>query len=281
MSGGGYDRRDDERRGGVGGYERRDDDRRGDYDRRGGGSMGGGFDRRDDERRGFGGGGGGGTSMGSSRFSRDDRSEGYQRRYETASPESRQTAPVKDSLGTKAGGSPTESSPPSSLSKMSIKEELKDTKPAPSPTPPTVETEPKVEPEPELEPKEDPEEMARASAAEAVASGKRGKELKELIMAQEKRTTAGALLEAALADIATPQDMKWVKDDEYGPALTALSSDSTEQQVGMIYAAVGKCHNLGFPKDAKGNGIVQAIFMGMYDNDLCEEDAFLEWKVSI
>ncbi|CAN0554834.1 unnamed protein product, partial [Ectocarpus sp. 12 AP-2014] len=61
--------------------------------------------------------------------------------------------------------------------------------------------------------------------------------------------------------------------------LSALSTgkDSTQQQMGMIYAVVAKCHELGFPKIG-GAAVVQTMFMGMYNDDLCEEEAFIEWK---
>lgn len=299
MGMGGYDRRDDDRRGGMGGgYDRRDDDRRGgmgggydrrEDDRRGG--MGMGYDRRDDDRRGYGGAGGyerrDEGRMGGPKFVRDDRNDGYPRRPDEA-PLDRAAPSVRESLGARTGGSPTAVSPPSSLSKMSIKDEVKDPKPAPTSAAgssaikkpePEPEPEPEQEQEPEQVVKEDPVEVARDSAAEALGTGKRGQELKDFVMAQEKRTTAGALLEAALENIATPQDMNWAGTDEFGAALTALSADNTEEQVGIIYAVVAKCHKLGFPKDEKG-AIVQTIFMGMYNNDLCEEDAFMEWKVS-
>lgn len=310
--GGGFDRRDDDRRGGMGGggFERRDDDRRGGggsgsgFDRRDdGGRMGGGgggFDRQDDRRGGGGGfdrrddGRAGGMGMGSSRFSRDNNDDGgAYRRPGAGSPESRSSPPVRSSdgsagFGGERGGSPSTTSPPlSSLSKMSIKESkgaavasaVKEAAPEPQPEP---EAEPVPEPEPEPEePKEDPAEVARVSAADALASGKRGTELKELVLAQEKRTTAGALLAAALEGTETPQDLKWMGEDEFGSALKALSAkDSTQQQMGMIYAVVGKCHKMGFPKDG-GSAVVQTIFMGMYNDDLCEEEAFLEWKVTV
>ena len=314
--GGGFDRRDDDRRVGMGGggFDRRDDDRRGSggsgggFDRRGddGGRMGGGgrgYERQDDrrgggmggggyDRRDGGMGGGGGMGMGSTRFSRDNDDGGGYRRPGAGSPEARASPPVRPSAGSvsfggRAGGSST--SPPASLSKMSIKESkdgpaVKEAAAAAETKPDKVE--PTPEPEPE-EPKEDPAEVARAAeaaareaAAEALASGKRGKELKEFVMAQEMRPTAGALLAAALEGAATPQDMKWMGKDEFGPALQALSAkDSTQQQMGMIYAVVAKCHEMGFPKE-NGGAVVQTIFMGMYNDDLCEEEAFLEWKVS-
>lgn len=290
--GGGFERRDDDRRGtvgGGGGFDRRDDDRRG------GMGMGGGFerrdegrfDRRDEERRSSGGGSGGGIG-GISRFSRDERSEGYQRRSSASSPEQPPAPPVRDSVN-----KPTVP-PPSSVSKVSITDSKKSetmsssipaeaeaaAAAAPEPAPePEVEAVPEREPEPEPEPKEDPEEVARASAAEAMATGKRGKDLKEFVLAQERKTTAGALLKAALIGNTTPEDMKWAAKDEFGAALTALSEGSTEQQIGIIYAVVAKCHEMGFPKVGT-QAVVQAIFMGMYNADICEEDAFVEWKVS-
>lgn len=225
--------------------------------------------------------------MGSSRFSRDDDggggAGGYQRRPAGGSPEVRPAPPSR-----LFGGGANSASPPSSLSKMSMKESEEATTSAAAPEvaaapQPEPEAEPTPEPEPEVveePPKEDPEEVARLSAIEALASGKRGKDLKEFVMAQEKRTTAGALLRAALEGNATPQDMKWAGKDEFGPVLTELSGGSTEQQVGIIYAVMGKCHEMGFPKEG-GGAVVQTIFMSMYNSDLCEEEAFIEWKVRV
>lgn len=237
---------------------------------------GGGFDPRDDHR-GRSVGMGPGMGMGASRFSRD-RDE-YQRRPGPGSPLER------PSQG-RFSSSSAESSPPiSSFTRMAIKE-TKEAEPVPEPEPepevkPTQEPEPEAEPEPEPEPEpvEDPEEVARASAEEALATNKRGTELQDFVMSQEKRTTAGALLTAAMKDISTPQDMKWAKQEELGAALVALSEDNTGAQVGIIYAVVAKCHEMGFPKGTNG-AVVQTIFMGMYNCDLCEEEAFIEWKVS-
>lgn len=225
--------------------------------------------------------------MGSSRFSRDSHDDGggggAYRRPGAGSPEARASPLARPSGGGFKGGRDSSTSPTAaSLSKMSIKEPKKEIAAA-APVEPEPEPEPVPEPEPEPEePKEDPVEVARASAAEALASGKRGKDLKEFVMAQEKRTNAGALLAAALEGTASPGDMKWMGKDEFGPALTALSTgkDSTQQQMGMIYAVVAKCHELGFPKIG-GAAVVQTIFMGMYNDDLCEEEAFIEWKVTI
>lgn len=272
--GGGFDRRDDDRRGGMGGggYERRDEGRMGGggYDRRDEGRMGGGaYERRDEGRMG---GGGGGSMGGNSRFSRDERSEGYQRRSDTSSPGDRPAPNVSSSLPSlsKMSISPKKSAPAATGVKAAAAA-------APEPEPePEVEAEP--EPEPEPEPKEDPEEVARASAADAMATCKRGKELKDYVLAQEKKTTAGALLAAALKGNDTPQDMKWAEEDEIGAALTALSAENTAQQISIIYAVVAKCHEMGFPK-VGGQAIVQTIFMAMYNSDMCEEEAFLEWKV--
>lgn len=248
-------------------------------------SAGGrGFDPRDDHR-GRSVGMGPSMGMGPSKFSRD-RDE-YQRRSGPGSPLER------PSPGRFSGGSNDSSPPVSSFSRMAVKE-TKEVEPIPEPEPepepevkptqepetePEAEPEPELEPEPEPEPVEDPEEVARASAEEALATNKRGKELQDFVMAQEKRTTAGALLTAAMKDISTPQDMKWAKQEELGAALVALSEDNTEEQVGIIYAVVAKCHEMGFPKGTNG-AVVQTIFMGMYNCDLCEEEAFIEWKVS-
>ncbi|CAN0170340.1 unnamed protein product, partial [Laminaria digitata] len=279
--GGGFERNNDDRRGGMGGgSDRWDDDRRGSG---GSGGMGGGggydrgmggMDRRDDGR----GGSGGGMPMGGSRFRREDDGGGSQRRNGSGTAEGRPALNIRPAGG---GSSSATSSPPSSLSKMSMKGTNQaapvEAEVAAAPEPePEVEPTPEPEPEPE-EPKEDPVEVARLSAAEALASGKRGGELKEFVMAQEKRTTAGALLAALLEGAKSPQDMKWSEKGEFGPALTALSRGSTEQQMGMIYAAVAKCNEMGFPKEA-GGAVVQSMFMGMYNCDLCEEEAFIEWK---
>ena len=292
--GGGFERNNDDRRGGGmgggmgmgGGNDRWDDDRRGSggsgggYDRGGGGGYDR-TDRRDDGRGlGGGGGGGGGMPMGGSRFRREDEGDS-QRRYGAGSSEGRPALNIRPAGGGSAGAT---SSPPSSLSKMSMKGGNEaapvEAEVAAAPEPePEVEPTPEPEPEPE-EPKEDPVEVARLSAAEALASGKRGVELKEFVMKQEKRTTAGALLTAALEGNDSPQDMKWSEKGEFGPALTELSQGSTQQQMGMIYAVVAKCNAMGFPKVA-GASVVQAMFMGMYNGDLCEEEAFIEWKVGV
>lgn len=220
--------------------------------------------------------------MGGSRFRRED-DGGSQRQYGSGVSEGRPALNIRPAGGGGGGSSGATSSPPSSLSKMSMKGSNQaapaveaEVAAAPEPEP---EVEPTPEPEPE-EPKEDPVEVARLAAAEALASGKRGGELKEFVMAQEKRTTAGALLAAVLEGAESPQDMKWSEKGEFGPALTALSGGSTEKQMEMIYSAVAKCNAMGFPKDA-GVAVVQTLFMGMYNCDLCEEEAFIEWKVGV
>ncbi|CAN0264293.1 unnamed protein product, partial [Phaeothamnion confervicola] len=135
------------------------------------------------------------------------------------------------------------------------------------------------EPEKPAEPKPDPAALAMAAAAEAVASGKRGKELKTLVAGMIPKPTARALLVAALEGCEIIQDANFTKDDALGPALKALAGSSTKEQTGLLYGAQELAHARGFPKyGAKGDNVLQTMFMWLYHGEVCEDEAYEAWK---
>ncbi|CAM9717121.1 unnamed protein product [Chrysoparadoxa australica] len=134
----------------------------------------------------------------------------------------------------------------------------------------------KAEPE---KPKVDMKAVHAAAAKEAVASGKQGTELKEFVLAQDPATSGGALLLAALTSHENAKGGAWADDSQYGLALKALAGSDKMKQLDVLYGAQQYANDQGFPKfEAKNSNLVTALFMFLYHKDVCEEDAYLEWK---
>lgn len=117
-------------------------------------------------------------------------------------------------------------------------------------------------------------------AAAAVASGAKGKDLAkslfEAMKAFDKQEAAAAVMRAVL-EVTAPltKAATWTAPNEYGLVLTVFMQE-TPAAVAALNVLQAAIHGLGFPK-----GLIEAVFHHMYDNDIAEQDAFIEWRDNV
>lgn len=69
----------------------------------------------------------------------------------------------------------------------------------------------------------------------------------------------------------------WAEPSQYGTALLSLVSDSLVKQTEILFGIQRFCYDAKFPR-VNNEGLVQAMFRGMYKFDLAEPEAFDAWK---
>lgn len=69
----------------------------------------------------------------------------------------------------------------------------------------------------------------------------------------------------------------WAEPSQYGTALLSLVSDNLVKQMEILFGIQKFCYDVKFPR-VNNEGLVQAMFRGMYKFDLAEPEAFDAWK---
>lgn len=69
----------------------------------------------------------------------------------------------------------------------------------------------------------------------------------------------------------------WAEPSQYGTALLSLVSDNLAKQMEILFGIQRFCYDVKFPR-VNNEGLVQAMFRGMYKFDLAEPEAFDAWK---
>lgn len=72
-------------------------------------------------------------------------------------------------------------------------------------------------------------------------------------------------------------DCAWAEPSKYGTALLSLVSDNLVKQMEILFGIQRFCYDVKFPR-VNNEGLVQAMFRGMYKFDLAEPEAFDAWK---
>ena len=124
---------------------------------------------------------------------------------------------------------------------------------------------------------------AVAEAFIAQALSKRGKELTKFattFFAEKERTPPASLwIGAFLNSIPTAKTTTtWIAEEELGDVLAkfVLSSDAKTDQMRFLYAIQLFFHSISFPR-----GLIEKVFMALYQNDIVDEDAYMQYKYDV
>jgi len=124
--------------------------------------------------------------------------------------------------------------------------------------------------------------------AEAAAAAKKVEEASSFIAACTERGDALAqkvkemspdlrALTKALISV-KPDSIEWTKKNEYGAALVALHNNDIDKQFQILLGVQDQYHSIGFPKDDKGQGYVQACFKALYLNEIVSDEGQQFWR---
>jgi len=92
--------------------------------------------------------------------------------------------------------------------------------------------------------------------------------------------TLEALVFGILSKLSEPSDRSWMDKESYGLLLADMRSgkESTQREISLLYGVQRFYHDNGFPKNEKGEPIMQSVFFQLYNKDIVEEDGFQEWR---
>ena len=164
--------------------------------------------------------------------------------------------------------------------KLEEEKKLKEEKAAKAQAKAEAEAKAKAEKEAEKEAEKAKDEAARAHAVTALASGKKGEELKTEIAAMAEKPTGAALLANILSGLEDKQSYGWCTMDQYGAALAYLVSDSDKEQFKLINEIVKFCNTIGFPKIEVKSGtraLIEVVFQLLYSLDIVDATGFNLW----
>ena len=126
------------------------------------------------------------------------------------------------------------------------------------------------------------EEQGKVVADEIVKSEKRGKELTKFaatLYAAKCKPTGPIMLSAILyATESAKKTADWTSAEQYGDLLSNLiyPTDPKTHQLQTLYALQRFFHSISFPK-----GLLEKVFMALYQNDILDEDAFIAYKYDV
>lgn len=119
--------------------------------------------------------------------------------------------------------------------------------------------------------------------AEIVPSTKRGPALTAFALGlfdhHGVAPTGTELLTALLPKIEIAKTKaSWADPEEYGELLANLlyTADVKTSQLSALYAIQNFMHSIEFPK-----GLIESVFMALYQNDILDEDAFIAYKYDL
>lgn len=86
------------------------------------------------------------------------------------------------------------------------------------------------------------------------------------------------MLDGVLGQLTKANTPSWTRPEAYGAMLAAVfaKAEAKTLQMAALYRVQAHCHALDFPK-----GLIEAIFMNLYQHDVCEEEAFLAYKYDL
>ena len=135
-----------------------------------------------------------------------------------------------------------------------------------------------------LERKVEVEEVVDAGVTtQLVESGKKGEELvafaKELFAGGAAKPPGSQFLKAVLDKVA-PLDKAcaWSGEDEYGLLLQGLLFQEGEEEVKALFVVQGIVHTMLNSPGEVPKGLLEAVFMALYKEDIVDADAFEAWK---
>ena len=124
------------------------------------------------------------------------------------------------------------------------------------------------------------EEAARVHAATALASGKKGVELRDEIAGMAEKPTGASLLSNILVGLEDKQSYTWVTKEEYGEALAFLVENDDDAQFRLINELVKFYNTIQFPKIEVKSGtraLIEVVFQLLYSLDIIDAPGFNKW----
>jgi predicted nucleic acid-binding Zn-ribbon protein len=124
------------------------------------------------------------------------------------------------------------------------------------------------------------EDEAKVHAVTALATGKKGEDLKNEIAGMDEKPTGAALIANVLAGLDDRQSYGWVAKEEYGEALAFLVAEDAEAQFKLINEVVKFCNDIKFPKIEVKSGtraLIEVIFQLFYKFDIIDASGFNRW----
>jgi len=86
------------------------------------------------------------------------------------------------------------------------------------------------------------------------------------------------LFDLVKAILSSSSSADWTKKADFGALLCALHEDETPAQFDILLGVQSHFADQNFPRDDKGQGLVQAAFKALYLNEVVSDEAQQYWR---
>jgi len=132
-------------------------------------------------------------------------------------------------------------------------------------------------------------EVDAAKASEMASSSKRGADLVAMLDDSSTNPVFGVrVLKKLLTDkkqlVKDDEECSWLNKDQYGQLFEKLlfkedpAGDELEAQVDALFAIQDAFNEVGFPRAANGQALIEKTFMKLYNDDIIAPEAISAWK---